>query len=275
MKYLGKIMKDNLSDRMKLYEGIETTRRFLPLLPIMVRLDGKNFHSFTKGLNRPFDDRLSSLMKEITKQLVVFSSAKIGYTQSDEVSLVLYSDNIESQVFFDGSIFKIISVLASFASAIFNKLLPEYIPEKADKTVLFDCRAWNVPTQQEAANCLIWRELDATKNSISMASQTYYSHKQLDGKNSNEQQEMLFAVGINWNDYPSFFKRGAYFQRKKIIKKFTAKEIEKLPQNHNARTNPDLEIERTEVFELDMQFLKIMNRTEVIFDGQNPILLTL
>lgn len=256
---------------MKLYEGYETNRAFLPLLPIMVRLDGKSFHTFTGNLKRPYDERLSALMKETTRQLVIFSSAKIGYTQSDEISLVLYSDNMDSQVFFDGSIFKTTSVLASFVSVTFNKLLPQYLPEKVKETPLFDCRAWTVPNKEEAANCLIWRELDATRNSISMAAQSYYSHKQLFGKNSDEQQEMLFSAGVNWNDYPVFFKRGVYFQRRKVIRKFTVTEIEKLPQKHNARSNPDLEIERTDIFELDMQLLKVANKVDVIFEGKEPL----
>lgn len=263
--------KISLGDRMKLYEGYETNRAFMPLLPIMVRLDGKSFHSFTRGFQRPYDERMSSLMKEITKQLVIFSSAKIGYTQSDEITLVLYSESLDSQVFFDGSIFKTISVLASFASAIFNKLLSEYLPEKINETPIFDCRAWNVPSKYEAINCLIWRELDATKNSISMASQSYFSHKQLMGKTGSDKQEMLFSAGVNWNDYPAFFKRGVYFQRRKVIRKFTTNEIEKLPKKHNARNNPNLEIERTDIFELDMQLLKVTNKIEVVFDGQEPL----
>jgi tRNA(His) guanylyltransferase len=260
-----------LGDRMKLYEGYETNRAFMPLLPIMVRLDGKSFYSFTRGLQRPYDERMSSLMKEITKQLVIFSSAKIGYTQSDEITLVLYSDSLASQVFFDGSVFKTISVLASFASASFNKLLPAYLPEKTKETPLFDCRAWNVPSKDEAVNCLIWRELDATKNSISMAAQSYFSHKQLMGKTGSDKQEMLFSVGVNWNDYPAFFKRGVYFQRRMVIRKFTTTEIDKLPKKHNARSNPNLEIERTDIFELDMQLMKVSNKNGVVFDGQEPL----
>jgi len=263
--------KTSLGERMKLYEGSETKRTFLPLLPIMVRLDGKNFHAFTRGLQRPYDVRMSSLMKEVTKQLVIFSSAKIGYTQSDEITLVLHSENLDSQVFFDGSIFKTVSVLAAFASAKFNKLLSEYLPEKSGEMPIFDCRAWNVPSKEEAVNALIWRELDATKNSISMAAQMYFPHKQLMGKTGNEKQEMLFSVGVNWNDYPAFFKRGVYFQRRKVVRKFTTNEIEKLPKKHNARNSPDLEIERTDIFELDMQLLKVANRVEVVFDGQEPV----
>jgi tRNA(His) 5'-end guanylyltransferase len=263
--------KVSLGDRMKLYEDHETSRTFIPLLPIIVRLDGKSFHSFTRGLQRPYDERMSQLMKEVTKQLVTFSSAKIGYTQSDEITLVLYSDNLDSQVFFDGSVFKTISILASFASATFNKFMPEYLPEKEKEIPLFDCRAWNVPSKDEAVNCLIWRELDATKNSISMAAQSYFPHKQLIGKTGSDKQEMLFSVGINWNDYPAFFKRGVYIQRRKVVRKYTVTEIDKLPLKHNARSNPDLEIERTDIFELDMQLMKVSNKNGVVFDGQEPL----
>lgn len=261
----------SLGDRMKLYEGLEANRTFIPTLPILVRLDGKSFHSFTCGLNRPYDERLSNLMRAVTKQLVVFSSAKVGYTQSDEITLILQSDDIESQVFFDGSIFKTISVLASFATAAFNKSLAEYLPEKASQMPLFDCRAWNVPSKVEAVNCLIWREQDAVKNSISMAAQSYFSHNQLMNKTGSDKQEMLFSVGVNWNDYPTFFKRGVYFQRRKILRSFTPNEIEKLPLKHQARSNPNLQIKRTEIVQLGIQLSKVTNRCEVIFEGQEPV----
>jgi tRNA(His) 5'-end guanylyltransferase len=150
------------------------------------------------------------------------------------------------------------------ASVKFSKLLPGFIPEKKDELPLFDCRAWNVPSKGEAINALIWRELDATRNSISMAAQVYYSHEQLIGKDNSEMQEMLFQKGINWNDYQSFFKRGVFIQRRRVKRKFTPK--------HNARVNPNLEVERTEIRVLEMPPLAhVENREEVIFEGGEPV----
>lgn len=260
-----------LSDRMKLYEQVETGRTFLLGLPVMVRLDGKNFHTFTRGLTRPYDSRLSELMVRVTKHLVDETCARIGYTQSDEITLVLFSDSIGSQIFFDGCTFKITSILAAMASVQFNRLLPEYIPEKQGQFPVFDCRAWNVPSKEEAVNALLWREQDATRNSISMAAQSCYSHKQLHNKNSRDMQEMLFQKGINWNDYPDFFKRGVYIQRRKVARKYTITELDTLPPKHNARVNPDLEVERTETRTLNMPpILRIENGVGVVFEGEDP-----
>ncbi len=254
-----------------MYEQHESDRRFLSLLPIIARMDGKCFHSFTSGLKRPYDSRLSDLMVETTKYLVGETDACIGYTQSDEISLVFYSDDIKSQVFFDRRIAKMNSVLAALATAKFNQLLPKFIPDKQSELPVFDCRAWTVPTKEEAVNALIWREVDAKRNSISMAAQTYYSHDQLMHKSESEMQEMLFQKDINWNDYPAFFKRGVYVQRIKVKRRFNSEAIDKLPPKHEARLNPDLEVKRTEIVVLDMPPLtRLVNRIGVVFDGERP-----
>lgn len=268
--------KDQFGDRMKLYEGMEAQRRLMPRLPVVIRLDGKCFSKFTKGLKRPYDERMSRLMVETTKALVAETNALMGYTQSDEISLVLYSDSEKSQIYYDGRIQKMVGDLAAFATGVFNRLLPFYIPEKVSSDPLvfprFDCRVWNVPDKVEAVNSILWREQDATKNSISMAARSVYSHKQVDGKKGCEKQEMLFAKGINWNDYPAFFKRGSFIQKRVVKKKFTTEEMKKLPPKHEARVNPDLTVERTVIEEVDMpKFSSVLNRVEVVFEGATPI----
>ena len=264
-------MKDQLGDRMKSYENQTCGIKLLPRIPVIARLDGKGFSKFTKGLKRPFDERLSKLMVETTKYLVHETNANCGYTQSDEITLVWYSDTHESKIYFDGRLFKMISDLASMASVFFNRHLPNVIPEKKHLMPRFDCRVFTVPTVDEAANTFVWRELDATKNSISMAAQHYYSHKELNNKNGSQKQEMLFQKGVNWNDYPSFFKRGTYVQRKRILTKFTTAELNRLPAKHQARKNPDLEIERWVIIAVDIPpILTIKNREEVILYGREP-----
>jgi tRNA(His) guanylyltransferase len=264
-------MKDTLGDRIKSYENHITSLKLLSKLPVVVRLDGRSFSKFCKGLQRPYDIRLINLMVETTKFLVKETNANCGYTQSDEISLVYYNKDISSQMFFDGKIFKIISTLSSLATGFFNKNLSSFIPEKSHLMPTFDCRVFNVPDIHEASNAILWRELDATKNSISMAAQYYYSHKELDGKNSSEKQEMLFQKGINWNDYIAEFKRGTYIQRKRVLTKFTAEELAKLPAKHQARKNPDLMIERWTIDRLDLPpLMTIKNREEVILFGAEP-----
>lgn len=262
---------DDLGDRMKEYEGVEAGRRLMQGLPICVRLDGKCFFSFTRGLARPYDQRLTRLMCETTRYLMAESAALAGYTQSDEISLLLHTDEPKSQVFLDRRVQKLTSILAAMATAYFNKRLVELIPDKANKMPVFDCRVWSVPSKEEAANTFYWRELDATKNSISMAAQSVYSHTQLHGKGSAEKQEMLFQRGINWNDYPSAFKRGTWLLRRVITRSFTTSELAALPLKHAARANPDLLVERHEIVEVDMPpFGKIINRVGVLFDGEEP-----
>jgi tRNA(His) 5'-end guanylyltransferase len=264
--------KDSLGDRMKEYESTGTSNRLMPLLPVMIRLDGVAFHTFTKGLKRPYDERLSKLMIDTTKYLVKLTNARVGYTQSDEISLVLISDDFASQTYFDAKVYKILSVLAARTSVYFNQLLPSAIPEKRSAEPVFDCRVWNVPNRVEAANTLLWREQDASRNSVSMAAQSLYSHKELQGKSCNEMQEMIFQKSINWNDYPAFFKRGTYIRRIVSERPFTATEIEKLPARHKARTNSALTIERTDYAEMDYGPLsKIGNRAEVLFEGAEPV----
>ena len=133
-------MTDDLGDRMKVFEQAEAGRRFLPLLPVVARLDGRGFSSFTRGLQRPFDSRMSDLMIETTKALVDETVAVCGYTQSDEITLAWYSDDYRSQIFFDGKIQKMVSTLAAIASVTFNKLLPQFLPEKVTAAPTFDCR---------------------------------------------------------------------------------------------------------------------------------------
>lgn len=262
---------ETLDDRMKFFEEIEAQRHLIPLLPICVRLDGKCFSSFTRDMVRPFDATFSKIMVDTTKFLVEEVNACIGYTESDEISLVLYSDNLKSQVYFNGRIQKLVSVIASLASVKFLSLIIERMPRKAEEMPVFDCRIWNVPNKIEAANAILSRENDSTRNSVHMAANHYYSHKELHNKNAAEMHEMLHEKGINWNDYPSAFKRGTFIQRKYSTRKFTIEELDKLPPKHNARKNPELEFERSDVVIVDMPpFNKVINRIEVIFDGIEP-----
>jgi len=248
------------------------------MLPVLARLDGKKFSNWTRGLKKPYDERLTNLMVETVKLLLDESDALIGFTQSDEITLVWNSDSFESSVYFSGRVAKMISVLASRCSNFFNHLLPDFIPEKYElgrknpkAIATFDCRVFNVPVKYEACNALIWREADCTRNSVSCAAQANFSHSELQNKSRSEMHEMLFSKGINWNDYPSFFKRGTYVQRKFFNTPFSLEEIEKLPEKHAARKNPNLIISRRKITVVDMPpMAKVINREEVVFDGADP-----
>jgi len=263
---------DALGDRMKRYEAAEAGRRLMPLLPVLARIDGRGFSKFTQGLQRPFDARLSGLMVDTTRFLVQETGARVGYTQSDEITLLWQSSHAKEQVFFDGRIQKMVSVLAAMTSVAFYRGVVDVLPGYAARQPVFDCRVWQVPTQEEGANAFLWRERDATKNSISMAARAHFTHEQLLSKSGTEMQDMLHGIGINWNDYPAFFKRGTYVQRRLVRHRFSTEDISELPPQHLARRQPDHEFERPEIQGLEVPPLgRVTNRVAMLFDGDEPL----
>jgi len=258
-------MNDTLGDRMKLLEGREAQRRSLPRLPVLVRIDGKGFSKWTRGLKYPFDERLEQCRCFTVRRLLGETGAIIGYHQSDEISLVLYSSDPKAQIYADGRWQKIVSHTASIATVAWNIAVREFIPEKAHLGATFDSRAWEVPSLEEAANALMWREWDASKNSVSMAARAVCSHKELQGKNGSEMQELMFQRGVNWNDYPTWAKRGTYMGRRTYEKVLSEAEISLLPEKHEARKNPGMVVRRSEIQVLDLPpMAKITNRTAVL-----------
>jgi tRNA(His) guanylyltransferase len=260
-----------LDARMKHYEHL-CAAQAMPRLPTLARIDGRAFHSFTRGLARPFDEGFVNLMRQVTLKLVEETEARCGYTQSDEISLGWYFEEPGQEIFFGGKLAKMVSVTASIATYWFNRLAPEHLPAKHCGTpAYFDSRVWCVPTLPEAANYFLWREQDAVRNSIQMAAQAQFSHKQIHKKNTNELQEMLFHKGINWNDYPAKFKRGSVVRRLRELRRYTPEEIEKLPEKHAARANPDLVVERTRIV-LDDNFgrmTKVANLAAALLQNAN------
>lgn len=259
--------------RMKFYEGFETKREFLPGLPILARMDGRSFHNFTKGLKRPYDERLSNIMVETTRRLVKETNARIGYTQSDEITLLFHTDSKDSQLWFDRKIFKMTSQLGALTTLFFNQQLEMLPSEYYFRNPTFDARVWQVPNKDEAVNTFMCREFDATKNSISMAAEAHYSSQELFGVPTFERLALLESKGITWNEYPTFFKRGTYVQKRVETGKLKEYELEDLPEKHMARTNPNLQITRSHIKAVDMPRLtKVVNKTGVIFDGEVPVI---
>lgn len=262
--------KTPLGDRMKSYER-QTSPTLMPGLPVLARIDGKCFSAFTSGLGRPYDVRLSLLMVDTTRYLVERTNALCGYTQSDEITLVWKAAGPNSEIFFEGKLLKMVSVTAAMATAFFNRNLALLIPEKAGEMPVFDSRVWTVPSDDEAVNCFVWREQDTVRNSIQMAARAHFSHRECDNKSGNELQEMLHSKGINWNDYPAFFKRGTYVRRRVIERQFTTAELDSLPPKHHARTNPDLPIRRSVIMAEEFPpILRMTNRVDVIMQGADP-----
>ena len=221
-------MRDELGDRMKKYYE-DRTRFSLPRRTYtIIRVDGKAFHTYTKGLERPFDEGLVNDMDETACCLCKnIQGAKFGFVQSDEISILLTDfDKIDTDAWFDGNVQKIVSVAASIAAAEFNRLR---LRRKFDTTIAtagtimdlfkwatFDARVFTIPSDVEVENYFIWRQQDTVRNSISSVAQTLYSSKELTGKNMNVQQEMIFQKGINWNDYAAKFKRGRFIFKQEV-----------------------------------------------------------
>jgi tRNA(His) guanylyltransferase len=229
--------KDAVGDFLKEVEMREAGRKAMPGLPLIVRLDGRAFHTFTRGMERPFDLDMTTTMEIVMKELVEEFHANVGYTQSDEITLVF-----SGPIPFDGRYQKLCSVLAGYASAVFAVEAAVLWPEK-HIIPCFDARVWDVPNLFHVIDVLAWREADAVENSVQMATRAHYSHKQMHGKNQRDMHEMLHAKGVNWNDYPDHFKRGVYAKRVKVTKTLSDAELAKIPAAHRP-TGP---VERSEV----------------------------
>lgn len=254
-------MIDEFGDRMKMYEGLANVR-LLPGAIVCARLDGRGFHSFTKHAKRPFSASFHRMMVDVTRHLVVESCATVGYTQSDEISLAWLD-----HPFFDGNVQKICSTLAAMASVKLNAMNDgEASGLHWSRVPTFDCRVWVVPSLVEGANVFLWRQQDASRNSVQMAARHHFSHKACDNLSGKELQEKLFAeASVNWNDYPPWAKRGTFVRHAKTKRAFTPEELADLPPLHDARKDPSLVVERRVLVECDLDLRSIEDRPSALF----------
>lgn len=226
---------DELAKRCKRYEKRFNSKTFMQGLPLLARLDGRAFHTFTKGLDRPFDMGMVACMTETAKFLVEEFKADLAYTQSDEITLYWDTSKVE-ELFFDGKSFKLNSIMASACTLFFYKKVLEFLPQKADKMPIFDCRTWQVPSPNEAALVFLWREKDATRNSLNTLAQSHFSHKSLQNKNAKEVNEMLQEKGIRWGDLPLGLRRGFYFHKIRVEEELDLTDREDIPKKHRIKT---------------------------------------
>lgn len=229
---------DELGTRIKeFYENVPKTK-LMRRTPVAIRIDGKAFHTFTRGFNKPFDDVLISAMQDTMKYLCEnIQGCVLGYTQSDEITLILVDyKRLNSSAWFDYEVQKMCSITASMATMVFNKAFNEGVrhrnldyyaahatmdnpyPQddlgqtyavKAQMGAMFDARCFNIP-KEEVTNLVYWRQLDATRNSIQMVGQANFSHKELQGKSCEKIKEMLITEkGISWEDLYPMYKHGS------------------------------------------------------------------
>lgn len=223
-------VNDELGKRMKEYYEQVPKTRLVRRMPVAIRLDGKAFHSFTKGFQKPFDEVLIKSMQETMKKLCEnIQGCVLGYHQSDEITLILIDyKKLTSSAFFDYEVQKMCSIAASMCTLYFNQIFRTNVNQAfagkscaelgdyhkvmclaRDKGAMFDARCFNIP-KEEVCNLIYWRQLDATRNSIQMVGQANFSHKELQNKSCNQIQDMLMTErGINWNDLPVYQKRGS------------------------------------------------------------------
>lgn len=212
---LGTRMKENYEQRFRYFLSRRTYT--------IIRIDGKAFHTYTRGLIRPFDDGLIEDMDVTAKYLCKnVMNCKLGYVQSDEITLVLCDfETNQTDAWFDNNLQKMASVSASMATRAFNEARLKRLGVENMKWGEFDSRVFQIPQKQEVFNMLIWRQEDCTRNSIQSVAQSLFSQKELHGKNCNLLQELIFNKGINWNDYNAKYKRGRV-----IVKEFYEKETD-------------------------------------------------
>lgn len=255
---------DDFGNRMKAYEAVETDRKLDPHLPIYARIDGRAFSSFTRGMERPFDAGMTDAMIATTKHLVHATHARVGYTQSDEISLVWLADAPESDVFFSGKVQKMCSVLASMAAAKFST---QIVPGYRSRLPHFDCRVFQLPSKDEAANVFLWRAMDARKNAVSMVAQSLFLPKQLHGKDQKAMLAMIAEAGADFEAIPVCFRRGTFIRREVIERTLTDEELARIPEAHR----PNGPVARSDYPVIDMPaFNEVQNRVEVVFDGAMP-----
>ena len=233
--------KDSLGDRMKENYENRSKTYLVRRTPVIIRLDGRAFHTFTRGMKKPYDEIFHNTMNATMKYLCEnIQGCKLGYTQSDEITLLLTDyDTLSTDAWFDYNIQKICSVSASMATMTFNqyfalnyKTYEEYVHNELKlrarevfycdsirnklHSAMFDSRCFNIP-EEEVTNCFIWRQQDATRNAIQMLGQCNFSQKELHGKSCNDIQDMLMLQkGINFNDMPTEFKRGVCCIKKEV-----------------------------------------------------------
>jgi len=241
------MFKDEIGARMKQYEHQVTGWKIDRMLPVYARIDGRAFSSLTKRMNSPFDYDMIWLMQQVTFGLVNETRAKIGYTQSDEINLLWHWNGEDEEAWFGGKIYKLTSILASLTTSLFHKNLmaaPDplsyQIEDIQDMLPQFDCRVMNLPSEIEAANMFVWRNLDAQRNAVQKYAQSIFSHRELQGKNVRDILNMIEARNLNYNEVAVSARHGSWAR-------------------HDG------------VYICPVDFRKMKNRTDFLFRGHVPI----
>ena len=268
----GNANRVSLGDRMKEYESVHTQTSLVPGIPVYVRIDGRAFHTVTRGLQKPFDPDFAWTMKEVTKHLHDKTNAFISYVQSDEISLCYFEP---SKMPFETRLFKLESVLAGMASSAFCVYgMKTNLKDRIEKFIPhFDCRVCQMPLE-EIPNMLLFRERDCLKNAITLVALEHFSNKQIHKKNGDEKIEMLKNIGIDFNkDIDEDFRYGSWFRRVVFQKELDAETLAKIPEKQRVLDeNGKMFVTRSEVRQLKfgMPLSKMANRLAVVLGDEQP-----
>ena len=228
---------------------------------------------FTRGLDKPFDARFVEAMDEVCKDLMQEFGPAVVYTQSDEITLAWNPVDVEvgQEMIFGGRVQKLVSLLAGRASSKFALEMVGRLPEKALTGAVpsMDCRVWQFPTLRLAAACFLWREADASKNSVSMLASSHFSHGQLQGVSSKDRKEMLLAKGVDWAALEPRLKRGSFFFKRRVESVIAPERLAKIPIDKRPEGGRSM---RAQIAREDLPPLStVSNRVDVLFGGAVPV----
>jgi len=251
---------DALGDKHKKLEGMSESN-LIPGVPVIARLDGRAFHTLTRTCEKPYDLGFITAMEKTAKALLQEFNASFAYVQSDEITL-----GWKLLDMFDGRVQKLTSSMSAYASVIFSR---EWVTEVVPT---FDCRIWQVADLKTVAENVMWREMDASKNSVNMAAHALFHQSQIDNMSTVARIALLETeAGFYWNKLEPRLKRGSIFTKVKVFRELTEEEMETIPANHR----PNGPVRRSEIQRLDIpQLTKVFNKVGVLFDGEKaePIL---
>ena len=271
----GDANKESLGERMKSYEMVHTETYLVPKVPVYVRIDGRAFHTFTRGLDKPFDQDFAWTMKETTKHLHAKTNAFISYVQSDEISLCYLEP---SKMPFETRLFKLESVLAGMASSAFCVYgLKTKLKDRIEKFIPhFDCRVCQMPLE-EIPSMLLFREHDCLKNAITLVALEHFSNKQIHKKNGDEKIAMLKGIGVDFDkDIDEDFRHGAWFKRVVFEKELDEESLAKIPEKQRKfDADGKMRVIRSEVRQIKfgMPLSNMANKNDVILNGAEPVVL--
>lgn len=202
----------NIGDRMKGYERCANPR-LTPRVPVFIRVDGRAFHTFLRGFDKPFDEGyINTMVESATSVSKDMQNFRVAYVQSDEVTFMLHSSDPRSEFWFDNKQQKMTSISASLMTANFNQILPTY-KEEVERVAVFDARAFNVP-ESDVVNAFLWRVKDWKRNSLQMYCRSFFSHKSLIGKNTKAMNQMLEDSEIPaWETLEPRLRNGTFIFR--------------------------------------------------------------